>query len=104
MTTQLAKVARRVCPGDPLDLGIAPYVAALIEAGVHTFESCEGGQGHSFDRPTVKFYGTHADGWRALAACKDRGFPVVHLCRAWDMDDGEPSGPYWQIVFRERVG
>ncbi len=30
----------------PLDPGIADYVIALREAGIETFESCEGGPGH----------------------------------------------------------
>lgn len=102
MTATAAELAARVCPGDPLDLGVARYVATLRDAGVETFESCEGGSGHSFDRPTVKFYGTHAAGWHELAASKDAGFPVVSLCRSWDVDDGEPSGPYWAITFRSK--
>jgi hypothetical protein len=42
-------------------------VATLRDAGLHTFESCEGGDGHGYDRPTVKLYGLQAEGWRALA-------------------------------------
>ena len=50
--------------------------------------------------PTVKFYGTTAEGWRALAICKEAGLPIKSLERSWDLDDGEPSGPYWKVVFR----
>jgi hypothetical protein len=85
-----------------LDAGIRRAVELLREGGVETFESCEGGWGHSFYRPTVKFYGTTAAGWRALAVCKDSALPVRTLERVWDLEEGEPSGPYWQIVFRER--
>lgn len=87
----------------PLDPGVARAVEVLRAAGVHTYESCEGGEGHSYRQPTVKFYGTHADGWRALAVCKDHGLPVVRLSRVWDLDEGEPSGPYWQVVFRTKL-
>lgn len=87
-------------PTTPLDPGIARAVEVLRSNGVHTFESCQGGEGHSFCWPTVKLYGTMAEGWRALAICKDHGLPVRTLERVWDMEDGEPSGPYWQIVFR----
>jgi len=95
-----AEFAIAVCPGDPLDLGIAKAMRVLCAARVHAFESCEGGEGHAYDRPTVAFYGSTAEGWRALAACKEVALPVVRLERAWDMDEGEPSGPYWMLVFR----
>lgn len=84
-----------------LDEGIKHAVLVLRAAGVVTYESCEGGEGHSFPHPTVKFYGTMAEGWRALGVCKNHGLPVRALRRAWDMEDGEPSGPYWEVVFRK---
>ncbi len=49
-----------------LDPGIARYVGVLDEAGVETFESCEGGPGHGFLEPTVRFYGDNSKGFRAL--------------------------------------
>lgn len=88
------------CTSTPLDPGIERAVQVLRLAEVHTYESCEGGEGHSYRDPTVRFYGQQAEGWRALAVCKDAGLPVRHISRCWDMDDGEPSGPYWQIEFR----
>lgn len=88
------------CNYDSLDAGIREIVRALHAGGIDTFESCEGGDGHAFGEPTVKFYGTAAAGWHALAVCKDAGLPVRRLDRSWDLDDGEPSGPYWRLVFR----
>lgn len=40
-----------------LDAGIAPYVDVLDAAGIETFESCEGTEGHGFLEPTIRFYG-----------------------------------------------
>jgi hypothetical protein len=51
----------------PLDPGIAAAVVALSAAGVETFESCEGGSGHAYPEPTVRFHGDRAEGLRALA-------------------------------------
>jgi len=51
-----------------LDPGIEQAVVILIAAGVETFESCEGGPGHSFPEPTVKFSGDRSEGYRAVAA------------------------------------
>jgi hypothetical protein len=98
-----AVLAREICPGDPLDLGIVRAVQILNEAGIPTFESCEGGEGHASPVPVVRFYGSPGMGWKALAACLDHGLPVGELARCWDMDDGEPSGPYWKIVFSRKV-
>ena len=50
-----------------LDPGIEQAVVILIAAGVETFESCEGGPGHRFPEPTVKFSGDRS-GYRAVAA------------------------------------
>ena len=101
--SELAALAASICPSDPPDLGIVRAVRVLMDAGIKTFESCEGGDAHAFRHPTVKFYGIQSDGWRALAACQAVGLPVSSLERAWDIEDGEPSGPYWQIVFRRRL-
>lgn len=84
----------------PLDPGIVRAVEILQAADVHTYESCQGGPGHTYADPTIRFYGSAGEGWRALGVCMDHGLPVMHLQRSWDHDDGEPSGPYWQIVFQ----
>jgi hypothetical protein len=38
-----------------LDSGIAHYVDVLDAAGVETFESCEGADGHAFTEPDHSF-------------------------------------------------
>ena len=38
-----------------LDPGIERAVNLLREARVETFESCEGGAGHAFPEPTIRF-------------------------------------------------
>jgi len=85
-----------------LDAGIRRAVQVLMDAEVETFESCEGGSGHSYPEPTVRFCGRNA-GWRALSACLDNGLPVLAIRRIWPVIRNEPTGPYWEIVFRERL-
>ncbi len=87
-----------------LDRGIAAAVNRLQENGIETFESCEGGAGHAFAEPTIRFHGTPEAGWRAVAVCIAYGLPIDSLRRVWDvLETNEPTGPHWEIVFRERI-
>lgn len=83
----------------PLDAGIRPYVVALWNSGIETFESCEGGPGHAFPEPTIRFYGGQAEGFRALAVAYQHKFPVASLRRTWPIVEGEPTGPWWEMTF-----
>ncbi len=85
----------------PLDTGIAPYVAALRESGIETFESCEGGNGHSYPEPTIRFHGDRSEGFKALAIATQRQLPIAALRRIWTILEGEPVGPYWEITFSQ---
>ena len=87
-----------------LDPGIRYYVSRLRSEGIETFESCEGGYGHAFAEPTVRFYGTPETGWRAVAVCLAYRLPILALRRVWYvLDQNEPTGPDWEIVFREKA-
>jgi hypothetical protein len=88
----------------PLDSGIAQAVAALVDSGVETFESCEGGPQHAYPEPTVRFYGDTAEGLRALAVAIRAGLPVLELRRVWPVIDLEPTGPWWELTFRTHHG
>lgn len=92
-------------PADsPLDPGIAFYVNVLREAGVETFESCQGGEGHAFPEPTVRFHGERPAGLKAAAAAMTYGFPVAELRRIWPVLDGELTGPHWEMTFTRVPG
>jgi hypothetical protein len=86
-----------------LDPGIAPYVEALRAAGIDTFESCEGGEGHAVPAPTVWFNGERAAGFRALAVCIENRLPAYELRRTWTIQDGEPTGPIWELAFSRKA-
>ena len=83
----------------PLDSGIHEAVEVLRRAGVETFESCEGGSGHAYPEPTVRFHGDQAEGFKALAAAMHGNLCVVELRRVWPLLDGEPTGPWWELTF-----
>ena len=82
-----------------LDAGIADTVGVLRKAGVETYESCEGGEGHAYPTPTVRFHGESVEGLRALAVALQEELPVAELRRVWVMQDGEPNGPWWELTF-----
>jgi hypothetical protein len=83
-----------------IDPGIVRAVRLLNEYQVETFESCQGGEGHCYPEPTVRFHGQRDEGFRALAVVLQHALPVLHLRRIWPITDGEPTGPYWELVFR----
>ncbi len=83
----------------PLDEGIRHCVEILVEGGIETYESCEGGEGHSYTEPTVRFHGEHSEGFRALAIALQHRLPVRVLHRVWTVQDAEPTGPTWELVF-----
>lgn len=88
----------------PLDEGIREVVQTLAAGGVETFESCQGGPGHAYPEPTVRFHGDRAEGFRAYAVALRAGLPVVALRRVWPALDGELTGPWWELTFREEPG
>jgi hypothetical protein len=83
-----------------LDAGITRHVELLLSAGVETFESCQGGTGHAFHEPTVRFFGDRSVGFKALAAAMQNDLHPSELRRVWPINDGEPTGPWWEITFR----
>jgi hypothetical protein len=87
----------------PLDAGIRRAVEVLVTEGIETFESCEGGLGHSYPEPTVRFHGERPEGFKALAVALQNDLPVSSIRRIWRIIDGEPTGPYWEIVFWRKI-
>lgn len=88
----------------PLDDGIKKYVTVLRKAGIETFNSCEGGKGHSCAQPTVLFHGDYLEGHRAMGIALQHDLPVASVARIWTNIDGEPTGPEWQMVFWKKAG
>ncbi len=83
-----------------LDPGIKPFVEALRSEGVETFESCQGGKGHCFPEPTIRFHGEYYEGYRVAAIALKKGLPVAELRRSWGLHDNEIVGPWWELTFR----
>ena len=82
----------------PLDPGIAHVVELMRSAGIETFESCDGGDGHAYPEPTVRFHGDRSEGFRALAVVLQHGLRIGDLRRVWPIVEGEPTGPWWELT------
>jgi hypothetical protein len=91
--------ARELYFEPPLDEGIKEIVHTLIAAGVETFESCEGSDGHAFAEPIVRFEGSLSEGLRAVSVAIAFGFPVADLRRTWEVRDDMLHGPWWEMTF-----
>jgi hypothetical protein len=87
-------------PWEDIDEGIKRIVKILFMEGVETTESCEGGPGHAFPDPTVKFCGEISAGWKALSVALAYDLKPVRLRRTYYILDKEPVGPEWEMTFR----
>ena len=88
----------------PLDRGIEREVEILVEGGIETYESCEGGTGHNYPEPTVRFHGERSEGFKALAIALQNDLKPSSLRRIWEIVDGEPAGPEWEMTFTHDSG
>ena len=91
-----------------LDDGIRKAVSVLREYGFETFESCEGGNGHCYAEPTVRFFGDDFDLIRAWEICTLNGLQVFEAKRVYrktDLykNDLESKGLCWDKPFNEIV-
>lgn len=84
-----------------LDPKIEYMVRTFQEAGIETYESCQGGVGHAFHHPTIRFSGVYGDGWKAVQVALVHGFRIRQLNRFWTCIENEMTGPEWEIVFCE---
>lgn len=83
-----------------IDPGVRRWVLILRSAGVETFESCQGGEGHAMPEPTIKFFGSSWAGYAAFAVAMEHGMPVLDLRRTYSVIDGQLQGPWWEMTFR----
>ena len=87
-----------------LDPGIKREVKILRANGIETFESCQGGHGHAYPEPTIRFHGHNPQGFRALAIALEYDLRPACLRRIWPIIEGEPTGPYWEMTFVRKPG
>lgn len=85
-----------------LDPGISLVVKILMENGIKTFESCQGGHGHAYNVPTVCFEGDQTEGYKVFAMLAQLNFVVINLKRSWPIQNNEIGAPYWQLELAEK--
>ena len=69
--------------------------------GIDTHQSCEGGKGHSYDRPTIDMGGAWGQprGFAALEVLATYGLPVDGVDHHWPIHNGEPVECFWRVTF-----
>ena len=87
----------------PLDPLIASAVGLLVQNGIETFESCEGGERHAYTEPTIRFHGGIYKGYQAVTLLLENGHPLTALRRAWMVIDNELDGPFWEVTFSKAM-
>ncbi len=85
-----------------LDEGIRFVVRLLHARGFETCQSCQGGDGHAYDRPTVDLVAGSSDaiGFGAVDVCVGYGLSVRDVALVWNIDKGGlPYERLWRITF-----
>lgn len=86
---------------DGIDPGIRFAVRVLHAAGIETGQSCQGGDGHAYDHPTVDLWADGpTTGFAAVHALSEYGLPVQDIARHYDVRNGEVGPVFWRITFR----
>ncbi len=70
-----------------LDKGIKQAVIILNNHRFDTYESCQGGKGHAYPEPTIRFHGTEFDLIKAYEVCKAYGLNVFEVKRVYGKED-----------------
>jgi hypothetical protein len=89
---------------EKLDPGIRFAVRVLHANGIETGQSCQGGEGHCYDRPTVDLWGEGADGapgFAALHALEQYGLRVESVALHWTVERGLPFQRFWRIALAQ---
>ena len=81
---------------EPMDPGIICAVRIFQEHGIETCQSCQGGEGHSYEWPTVDIHGAP---WKALDIANNFALPVIAISEHFGIYDGRPTEHFWRIEF-----
>lgn len=87
-----------------LDEGIRFAVRLLHANGIETGQSCEGGDGHSYEKPTIDLWGQpveNATAFHAVHVLHTYGLPVDGVELRWRIHHGMPLEPLWRITLAE---
>lgn len=97
----LPSLLRTAIDWSKIDSGIEYELRILRDNGIETTESYQGGQEHPFPVLTIRFCGGRAAGFKAVEIAITFGLKMSQLRRVWNMEDGELTGPEWEMTFYE---
>ena len=84
-----------------LDAGIRYAIRALHADGIPTCQSCEGGEGHAYARPSVDLSEDRA--WEAMERLEARGIRVRDVSTIWRIENASPVERIWRITLRDKL-
>lgn len=84
---------------DDLDPGIRFAVKVLHAHGLETGQSCEGGDGHAYPKPTVDLWGAAGGcpGFAALHHLETYGLQPVAVSQVWNVEHGRIHEVLWRV-------
>lgn len=88
-----------------LDRGIRFAVRVLHAHGIETGQSCEGGGGHAYSKPSIEMSADADDaiGFTALGHLQQYGLPVDSVSIRWSIFRGLPYDKLWRITFWKKM-
>jgi hypothetical protein len=86
---------------DGIDPGIRFAVRLLHAHGIPTCQSCEGGEGHAYDVPSVDLNEPRA--FEAMSVLECAGIAVRDVSSIWAVVDGVPDERIWRIRLRDSL-
>ena len=84
-----------------LDEGIRFPVRVLHAHGVETGQSCQGGAGHSYEKPSIDLWGQPvelATAFHAMTVLTTYGLEPDSVALRWRVVNGLPVEPLWRVT------
>lgn len=88
---------------EAIDGGIRFPLKVLHAAGLETCQSCQGGEDHSYDRPTIDMIwaGHNGAGFIAADALAAHGLRVQDVSIVWRIEHAVPVEAVWRVTLWE---
>ena len=84
-----------------LDAGIRYPVRLLHAHGIPTCQSCEGGEGHAYDLPSIDM--TEPRAFEAMSVLEVAAVPVRSVLSIWRVEHAVPDARIWRVELHKAL-